>query len=26
LLLFFITLALNLISHWAVSKFREAYE
>ena len=26
LLLFFMTLALNLISHWFVGKFREAYE
>jgi phosphate transport system permease protein len=26
LVLFFMTLALNMISHWAVSKFREAYE
>ncbi len=26
LLLFFITLALNLVSHWVVGKFREAYE
>lgn len=26
LLLFFITLALNLISHWIVGKYREAYE
>ena len=26
LLLFFITLALNLMSHWVVGKFREAYE
>lgn len=26
LLLFFITLALNLVSHWIVRKFREAYE
>jgi phosphate transport system permease protein len=26
LLLFFMTLVLNMISHWAVSKFREAYE
>jgi phosphate transport system permease protein len=26
LLLFFITLALNLLSHWVVGKFREAYE
>jgi phosphate transport system permease protein len=26
LLLFFMTLVLNMISHWAVGKFREAYE
>jgi phosphate transport system permease protein len=26
LLLFFITLALNLVSHWIVGKYREAYE
>ena len=26
LLLFFITLALNMVSHWVVGKFREAYE
>jgi len=26
LLLFFITLALNLLSHWVVGRFREAYE
>jgi phosphate transport system permease protein len=26
LVLFFMTLVLNLISHWAVGKFREAYE
>jgi phosphate transport system permease protein len=26
LLLFFITLALNMMSHWVVGKFREAYE
>jgi phosphate transport system permease protein len=26
LVLFFMTLALNMISHWAVSRFREAYE
>lgn len=26
LLLFFITLGLNLVSHWAVRRFREAYE
>jgi phosphate transport system permease protein len=26
LLLFFITLALNMASHWVVGKFREAYE
>lgn len=26
LLLFFMTLALNLLSHWVVGKFREAYE
>lgn len=26
LVLFFMTLALNVISHWAVGKFREAYE
>ncbi len=26
LVLFFMTLALNMISHWAVGKFREAYE
>jgi phosphate transport system permease protein len=26
LLLFFITLALNMVSHWVVGKFREVYE
>jgi phosphate transport system permease protein len=26
LLLFFITLALNMVSHWVVGRFREAYE
>lgn len=26
LLLFFITLALNMVSHWVVGKYREAYE
>jgi phosphate transport system permease protein len=26
LLLFFMTLALNLTSHWVVGKFREVYE